>query len=110
MAPGLGNTHKLPAVRVEAPLTLPATLPTTEPPHVGAAPPTPGPLASDWFSQPDPRQPGPSQDSRKAFLLSETMGREEPPFAPGRSTPGALSWHQRKLMITSEPLDATSPS
>lgn len=109
LAPRLGTTHKLPAVWAEALLTLPATLPTTEPPHVGAAPPTPGPLASGWFSQLDPRQAGPSQDSRKAFLLSGTMGKEEPPFTPGRSTPGALSCHQRKLMITSEPLPPHPP-
>ena len=102
MAPGLGNTHKLPAVRVEAPLTLPATLPTTKPPHVGAAPPTPGPLASDWFSQPDPRQPGPSQDSRKAFLLSETMGREEPP-THGRHFSCRRPWVGKSLHL---PLDA----
>ena len=90
VAPGLGNTHELPAIWVEALLTLPATLPAIEPPQVGAAPPTPGPLASGWFSQPDPQQAGPSQDSRKAFLLSGTMRGEEPPFTPGGSTPGAL--------------------
>ena len=98
VAPGLGNTHKLPAVRVEAPLTLPATLPTTEPPHMGAAPPTPGPLASDWFSQPDPRQPGPSQDSRKAFLLSETMGR-------GRASICPWTQHPWSSLLASEKAD-----